>query len=124
RAAAHLSPDQRLAFAVVGQRTEPLHEELCALRDSLGLRDRVAFWGFREDAPEVMAAFDVLAISSKSEGFSLAAVQAMAAGTPVVATRSGGPEEILTDGVDGILVERRSPEALAYGIRTILEDED
>ena len=69
-----------------------------------------------------MAAFDVLAISSSSEGFSLAAIQAMAAGTPVVATRSGGPEQIITDDVDGLLVPTRSPVDLAAAIRRLVAE--
>lgn len=122
RAAAQLAGERRIVFAIAGQMSEPLHTELQRLRDELGLRDRVAFWGFRQDVPEVLAAYDVLAISSSSEGFSLAAIQAMAAGTPVVATRSGGPEQIITDGKDGLLVPARSPEALAAGIRRYAED--
>lgn len=122
RAAARLAPDRRLVFAVVGMESDPMHRELLRLRDRLGLADRLSFWGFRSDIPEVMAAFDILAISSSSEGFSLAAVQAMAAGTPVVATRSGGPEEILTDEEDGLLVPTRDPEALAAAIGRVASD--
>ena len=120
RAADILGDDARLRFAVAGQRTEPLYGRLLELRARLGLDDRVSFWGFRSDVPEVLAAFDVLVISSASEGFSLAALQAMAAGTPVVATRSGGPEEIITDGVDGLLVPTGSPEALAGAVRRVI----
>jgi glycosyltransferase involved in cell wall biosynthesis len=119
RAAALCPPDVSINFAIVGEPTEPLYGELCALRDELGLGGRVAFWGFRDDVPEVLSAFDILAISSESEGFSLAAVQAMAAGTPVVATRSGGPERIITHGVDGMLVPARSPSSLAAAIRQL-----
>ncbi len=122
RAAAILRDDPRLRFAIVGERTEPLYGELLALRSQLGLEDRVSFWGFREDVPEILAAFDVLAISSSTEGFSIAAIQAMAAGTPVVATRSGGPEGIITDGQDGVLVAPGSPESLAAGLRRCAED--
>ncbi len=122
RAAAELQDDRRLHFAIVGERTEPLHGQLVELRDRLGLSDRLSFWGFRSDVPDVMAAFDILAISSSSEGFSLAAIQAMAAGTPVVATRSGGPEQIMTDGVDGLLVPTRSPVDLAAAIRRLVAE--
>ena len=122
RAAAELAEDRRLHFAVVGERTEPLYGELLQLRDQLGLSDRVSFWGFRSDVPDVMAAFDVLAISSSSEGFSLAAIQAMAAGTPVVATRSGGPEQIITDEKDGLLVPAGSPVDLAQAVRRLAKE--
>lgn len=122
RAAALLASDQRLVFAIAGDCTEPLYSELRQISSDLGIGDRVSFWGFRSDVPDVLAAFDVLAISSSTEGFSLAAIQAMAAGTPVVATRSGGPEQIITDGVDGLLVRPQDPESLAAGVRSIIED--
>jgi len=122
RAAGILGGDPRLRFAVAGQRTEPLYGRLLEMRARLGLDERVSFWGFRSDVADVVAAFDVLVISSTSEGFSLAALQAMAAGTPVVATRSGGPEEIITDGVDGLLVPPGSPEALAGAVRRVIAD--
>lgn len=121
RAAAVLSGDPRFQFAIVGERTQPLYGELLRLRESLGLTDRVHFWGFREDVAEVVSAFDMLAISSRTEGFSLAAIQAMAAGKPVVATRCGGPEGIITDGVDGMLVPVGSPDALASALRTLAD---
>lgn len=119
RAAAAID-DARVHFAIVGERTSPLYDDLVALRDRLGLAGRVSFWGFRDDVPDVMAAFDLLAISSSSEGFSIAAIQAMAAGLPVVATRSGGPEGIITDGEDGVLVDTGDAEALAAGIKRVM----
>lgn len=122
RAAAILAQDSTFAFAVAGERTEPLFSQLCELRDRMGLRDRMVFLGFRDDAPALINAFDTMVISSSTEGFSLAAVQAMAAGTPVVATRSGGPEEIITDGHDGLLVPTNDPPALATAIRRLRDD--
>lgn len=119
-AAAALNGEPALRYAIAGQRSEPLYARLLELRDQLGLSERLSFWGFQDDVPEVMAAFDILAISSSSEGFSLAAIQAMAAGTPVVATRSGGPERIITDGEDGLLVPPGSPGELAAGIRRLV----
>jgi glycosyltransferase involved in cell wall biosynthesis len=65
---------------------------------------------------------DLFVLSSSSEGFSIATIEAMAAGVPVVATRSGGPEEIIEDQVDGCLVETGSPIALADGILDCLND--
>jgi len=99
---------------IVGDtRSGPLHGELLALRSELGLDDMVTFTGFREDTPSVFAALDAYVLSSSQEGFSLSTVEAMAAGKPVVATRSGGPEEIITHGHDGLLVPVGDPEALA-----------
>ena len=122
RAAAALASDRRYLFAIAGERTDPLFSELIALRDQLNLSDRVSFWGFREDIADVIAAFDVMVISSESEGFSLAAIQAMAAGTPVVATRSGGPEGIMTHEADGLLVPVGDAAALAAAVQRVIED--
>lgn len=105
---------------IVGQATGDLFEGLLGLRAELGLDDRVHFVGFVDDVDSAMRAFDVFALSSSDEGFSLSTVQAMATGLPVVATRSGGPEEIVRDGVDGYLVPPRDPGALADGIRSVL----
>lgn len=123
RAAALLAADRRMVFAIAGECSEPWYGELLQLRRELDLDDRFSFLGFTEDPASALAAFDVLAISSSSEGFSLAAIQAMAAGTPVVATRSGGPDQIITDGVDGLLVPVGHSEALANAVRTLVNDD-
>jgi glycosyltransferase involved in cell wall biosynthesis len=62
-------------------------------------------------------------VSSRRESFSAVAVEALACGTPVVATRCGGPEEILTQET-GVLVPPEDPEALAAGIDEVLSRRD
>ena len=127
RAAACLERDQagRFRFVVAGQPDrQGLYESLLELRRELGLEDAVRFVGFREDIPAILASLDIFALSSTDEGFSIATVEAMAAGLPVVATRSGGPEEIVADRVDGILVEPRKPEMLAREIRSLADDSE
>ncbi len=109
-------------FVIVGQTPPDLYADLLALRDALGLTDHVQFAGFREDIERVFAAFDLFTITSDSEGFSIATVQAMASGLPVVATRCGGPEEILEDGRTGVLVETGSPEHLAGAVERLRLD--
>lgn len=106
-------------FVVAGATDSPLYPELLDLRAGLGLDHRLEFAGFRGDVPEVLRAMDVLLVTSRSEGFSLATVQAMATGIPVVATRSGGPEEILRDGVEGLLRPVGDPRALADAVRAL-----
>jgi glycosyltransferase involved in cell wall biosynthesis len=86
------------------------------LRDELGLAEAAVFTGARDDISSVMAGFDIYALSSRSEGFSLSTIEAMASGLPVVATRCGGPEQILDDGATGLLVENGSAEAIAGAI--------
>jgi len=82
----------------------------------------VTFAGFRPDVHRALASFDAYAITSRSEGFSLATVQAMASGLPVVATRCGGPEEIVDHGATGILVPNGSPEAVADALFHLRND--
>jgi glycosyltransferase involved in cell wall biosynthesis len=120
RAAALLATDSMPSrVVIVGDTSGTVYPGLTALASSLALGSRVSFAGFRQDVPEVLRAFDALALSSRTEGFSLATVQAMATGIPVVATRSGGPEEILEDGVTGLLVPTDDPAALAAAMRRL-----
>jgi glycosyltransferase involved in cell wall biosynthesis len=114
----------KLRVAVVGEASGPLFEELVQLRAELGLQEIVHFAGFRPDIALPLRSFDAFVLSSKSEGFSIATVQAMASGLAVVATRSGGPEEIITDGVDGLLVPRADPDALAAGMLSLAGDSE
>ncbi|MHB8346838.1 MAG: glycosyltransferase [Acidiferrobacterales bacterium] len=123
RAAALLRDgDPRYQFVVVGEGGNALAQRLQHLRRELGLDDVVHFIGFRQDVAPLLNSFDVFVLSSVSEGFSLATVQAMACGVPVVATRSGGPEEIITDGENGILVDVRTELQLADAIRRVTDD--
>ena len=65
----------------------------------------VEFLGFRDDVPALLAACDVMALPSRSEGSSRSVVEAMAAGRPALATRVGGLGELITPGVTGVLVD-------------------
>ena len=114
------APSARLAIA--GQAEGPLFEELVALADALDLGASVRFAGFVDDVPGFLRALDLFVLSSSDEGFSLATTQAMATGLPVVATRCGGPEEIVRDGVDGVLVPPDDPDALAAAALGVLQD--
>lgn len=120
--AARLLSDRsdRYYFVIAGQCGGPLTDELVRLRRELQLDDRVAFLGLRADVASVLRNLDVFALSSRTEGFSIACVEAMACGRPVVATRCGGPEEIL-DNESGILVPASNSGALAEAIQRITE---
>jgi glycosyltransferase involved in cell wall biosynthesis len=123
RAAALLAMEQPACrVVIVGDTSGRVFPDLQRLHTALGLADRVIFAGFRRDVPQVLQAFDALALSSRAEGFSLATVQAMATGIPVVATRSGGPEEIVEDGLTGLLVPTDDPAALAGAMRRLRDD--
>lgn len=91
--------------------------------DDLGLAARVSMTGFRRDIPEIMAALDVLAVPSiRSEATSQVIPQALAVGTPVVASTVGGSPELIRDGETGRLVPPGDPTALAEAILDLLGD--
>lgn len=89
----------------------------------MGLEPRVIMSGFRRDVPEVMAALDVLVLpSTKSEATSQVIPQALAVGTPVVASAVGGIPEIVRDGETGRLVRPGDAHALAAAILGVLRN--
>ena len=92
--------------------------------DELELGDAVRFLGERDDVPEILRAADVALLPSWDEPFGRAVVEAMAMGASVIATSVGGPTEIIRDGIDGLLVAPRQPDALAAAIAWLLDDPD
>jgi len=89
---------------------------------ALNLISAVHFLLERSDVPAMLAAFDVAAISSHREGFCLAALEAMAAGRPVVATRIGALPELVTDGREGLLVPAGDACAFARALIDLARD--
>ncbi|EGJ09780.1 glycosyltransferase [Rubrivivax benzoatilyticus] len=80
---------------------------------------RLHFAGYRGDAPDLLAAFDAFVLPSRREALSLAIVEAMAAGLPVVAAAVGGVPEIVHDGDNGRLVQAEDPSALADALAAL-----
>ena len=102
----------------------PLRNELQDQIDTLGLKEHVRLLGSRTDVPELMAAFDLFALSSQSEGLSNTVLEAMASGLPVVATRVGGNPELVQSGTTGLLVPAGDETALAEAIAALYRDAD
>jgi sugar transferase (PEP-CTERM/EpsH1 system associated) len=100
----------------------PLREQVRAAIAAKGLERHVVMTGLRQDVPELLVGMDVLVFSSTREGLSLAMLEAMALGVPVVATRVGGTPELIEDGVTGLLVEPEAPAALARRLVELLQD--
>jgi glycosyltransferase involved in cell wall biosynthesis len=93
------------------------------LAQELGLADRVYFADHREDALELMSGCDVVChCSLEPEPFGMVVLEAMALGKPVVATRTGGPEELIDHGRTGMLVEPGDDLGLAAEIASIVDD--
>lgn len=92
------------------------------LAAELGVAGATRFLGVREDVPELLARAACFVLASDYEGCPLSVLEAMAAGVPVVATRVGGVEESVRDGVSGFLAEPGRPEGIARGIAKILGD--
>ena len=113
-------PGLRLVIIGAGDSLPALTERVAASP----VAARIALLGQRHDARLLMAGFDLFALCSDSEGFSVALLEAGIAGCPVVATDVGGNAEILADGKHGLLVNAGDGNALAAAIDTILCDRD
>lgn len=123
RAAARLRSSRvRYHFVIAGEASGPLFAQLKRLRRELGIDDVVTFMGFQQDVARVLRNLDIFLTTSSSEGFSLTTIQAMACGVPVIATRCGGPEEIIDNGATGVLVPASSPDAAADAIHDLAVD--
>ena len=123
RAAAHvLKVRPETWFVAVGDIDPVIERHVMRQAQELGVADRVRFLGFRRDVPQILVELDVFVLSSITEGFSIATIEAMAAARPVVVTRSGGPQEIVEDGRTGWLVPPADDCALAEKICDVLAD--
>ncbi|MDZ7698237.1 MAG: glycosyltransferase [Deltaproteobacteria bacterium] len=112
-----------VTFILIGEdrgMLEQLKKKACFL----GISDGVVFLGQRLDVPELLAAADILALSSHEEGFSNVILEAMASGLPMVATDVGGNKEAVIDGVTGWLVPPKNPTAMADRIVDLLSDKE
>jgi N-acetyl-alpha-D-glucosaminyl L-malate synthase BshA len=88
----------------------------------LGVASDIRFLGRLDTVAPLLAAADMFVLPSQTESFGLAALEAMACGTPVVAARTGGIPELIVDGVDGILEPVGSVEAMARRAVDVLRD--
>jgi glycosyltransferase involved in cell wall biosynthesis len=119
-AVARVAPQRRdLRFLVVGD--GPLRAELTQQAHALGLDDRLTFAGMRHDVPAFAARADLVVISSDWEGLPLVALEAIAAGTPVLSTPVEGMRDLRDAGAAAIVPEAGA-EALATGILELLAD--
>ena len=120
--AAALLRDADVAFELrlIGEGPQRAALEVAVQRHRL--EERVRFLGRRDDVPELLGQSDVFVRPSLSEGMSLAVLEAMAAGLPVVASDVSGTRELIADGESGAIVPPGNPRRLASALRPLLED--
>lgn len=111
--------DTPVAFLIVGEGECEHRLKRCV---SSGHIEGVFFLGQRHDVPWLLSQADVFLLTSQREPFSIAVLEAMAARCPVVATRSGGPDAILSDGKDGLLADVGDVQGLANCVVRLLGD--
>jgi glycosyltransferase involved in cell wall biosynthesis len=99
-------------FVIAGKGSGLLYHDLMKLWKKLKLQHTVFFLGFRDDPEFLLNNFDIFLLPSTSEGFSISTIEAMACKKPVIATKSGGPEEIINHNQNGMLIAPGKPEAI------------
>ncbi|REJ77364.1 MAG: glycosyltransferase family 1 protein [Acidobacteria bacterium] len=117
------SPD--LFFVIVGRdnsRDRSYKRKLRRLVKVLGLDDHTLFLDWVEDTASLLSAADVFVSASHTESYGLAILEAMASGTPVVATRTDGAKELLKSGVSGLFAEIGDPVSIASAVDSLLKD--
>jgi glycosyltransferase involved in cell wall biosynthesis len=101
----------------------PDREGVEQLAGELGIVRNCLFPGYQEEVGPFFAAFDVFALPSGNEGTPVTAIEALASGCPVVATRVGGLPDVVTDGEDGFLVEPGDVEDVAARLARLAGDQ-
>lgn len=113
-----MHPDVR--FLLVGDgEMRPAFERLAR---EAGVDREIVFLGPRQDVPAVLSCCDIAVSSSTAEGFPNAVLEYLAAGLPTIATAVGGTQEIIQDGVTGLLVPPRDERALSAALLRLLAD--
>lgn len=107
-------------FVVAGQGAGHLYESLLHLCKRLELDKVFYFIGFQSDNARYLNNLNIFVLPSISEGFSISTIEALACGVPVVVTASGGPEEIVINGKNGIMVKSGEMD-IANGITQMIE---
>ena len=99
-----------------------LEEEVRSEVTRMGVSERVAFLGWRDDIPEIMQVLDIFVLPSLNEGMGRVLVEAMAAGKPIVASDVGGIPDLVKDGQNGFLVKPGDANDLSFAIEKLLDD--
>jgi glycosyltransferase involved in cell wall biosynthesis len=119
RALGSIQSDHPWKLAIAGRGEE--EGRLRALARETGIADRVHLLGYRADVGDILAAADIFAMPSLSEGLPLALIEALFAGKAVLASAVGGIPDALEDGREGLLVSPGEPDALATALHRLLD---
>ena len=122
RAAARVvdsEPSARFVFVGLPAQPSAIEREIAAAR----LESHVLLAGYRPEAARLMRAFDVYCLPSLYEGMPISLLEAMALGVPSVVTSAGGVPEVVTDGVDALVVPPSDPGALADALVSLAHDD-
>jgi glycosyltransferase involved in cell wall biosynthesis len=127
RAAAIVAKEVKgVHFVIAGVDTSPKGEtklELIQLAEELNLTDNVHFLGWLDDADKLLCASDLFVSASETESFGLSMAEAMAASTPVVATMTEGAQEVIENGITGLLVPIGDVERIAQSMVQLLTND-
>lgn len=112
-----------VGFLIVGpEEDKTLGQKVRKRVDSLHLADKIVFAGYRKNIPSLLQEINLVVCSSLREGFPYSCLEAMAASRALVATKCGGPDELVIDGETGYLVNVGNPDKLARAILKVVEN--
>jgi len=113
-------PETHLLIMGIGE----LESELKAQAEQIGYNQQIYFLGLRDDVPQFLASLDIFVMPSLWEGLSLALLQAMASGCPIVVTDVSGSSQVIIANETGMIVPPANPKSLAQTITTMLTDKE
>lgn len=100
----------------------PLFSEMKKLVKKMNIESDVIFTGFREDIGKFLKSFDIFVLASKKEGLGTSIIDALSVGLPIISTNTGGIPELISNNINGILVEPQNPDQLAEAILELYGD--
>ncbi len=114
------STNKNIELFIIGDGEE--QKKLRALSQKLGIQNIVNFLGFKKEASRYLQAFDIFTLTSRTEAFPYALLEAGSAGVPIIASRVGGIPELISNKENGILVEPGNIFDIEYALRDLIQN--